>query len=147
MLGVIQNLLEARLVEWLQQVSEGVHVERLDRVLVKRGDEHDPGQRRRELLHHFEPVEIGHLHVEQKQVRMRALNSCHRFPPIHRFANHLNLGIGSKEAQQLAARGRFVVHHKDAQSGHAVAACSGMRTDTVNPPSGPLSKLSWWCSP
>jgi hypothetical protein len=46
LLGVVQHLLETSFVEGLQKVAEGVDVERLDRVLVERGDEHDPRQRR-----------------------------------------------------------------------------------------------------
>ena len=39
--GPLDGLLEPRRLDRLQQVVDRVHLERLDRVLVERGDEHD----------------------------------------------------------------------------------------------------------
>ncbi len=147
LLGVVQNLLKARLIKGFQQVSKSVHIEGADRVLIESGNKHNSRQRRRNLLDHFEAVKIRHLHVEQKQIRMRPPNPSHRVLSIGGFANHFHFQIGGQKTQQLAPRRRFVIHHENAQSRHAVANCKGMRTETVSPPPGLLSKRKVWRAP
>ena len=66
---------DARLVERLQDVVDGVHFERLHRIVVERRGEDDLRQAElalHQLLDHAEPVEPGHLHIEKHQVRDRA---------------------------------------------------------------------------
>jgi hypothetical protein len=54
----------------LEQVIHGVGVEGLDRVLVERGDEHDPWPQRRALpaARHLEAGDARHPDVEKRQV-------------------------------------------------------------------------------
>ena len=67
--GVTECRPEALGAEGLQQVIERENFERAERVFVVRGDEHDGGhlggfQRAQQL----EPVELGHLHIEEEQI-------------------------------------------------------------------------------
>ena len=56
-------------VEGLQQVVDGVDVERPNRVLVVRGHEHDDRELfALERIEHAEAVELRHLHVEKHEV-------------------------------------------------------------------------------
>jgi hypothetical protein len=66
---VRECVLEAVVVEGLEQVVHGLRGERPQRVAVVRGDEHDRGQPlARQALEHAEAVEPRHLHVEEQQV-------------------------------------------------------------------------------
>ena len=56
--------------ERLQQIVDRMDVEGLQRVPIERGDEHDRGQvRRLRRPYDLEPIQFGHLHVEECDVR------------------------------------------------------------------------------
>ena len=70
-LGALDGFGDARLVEGLEDVVDGVHVESLDGVIVEGGGEDDLRQALfafEKLFDYAEAVEAGHLHVEEDEV-------------------------------------------------------------------------------
>ena len=132
-------------VDWLQQVVHRVHRERPQRVLVVGGDEdHDGNLARVEFLDHLEPVEHGHLHVEQHEVRPEPPDRLDRLPPVEARAGDLDVRLAGQQRPQPVDRQRLVVHqeqaHQTASLGAGLAAASlgarrtGSTTVATNPP-------------
>jgi len=86
--------------ERLEQVVQRVDLERPKRKGIVRGDEDD----RRdvgglEILQHGESVQLGHLNVEEDQLRSKLLDRVQGLPPIRAVTHHLHLGkLGQQQA-------------------------------------------------
>jgi hypothetical protein len=63
----VQRLLETLALDRLQQIVDRRRLERLERVDVVGGDEHDQ-RARRQTLQQFEPVHAGHVDVEEEHL-------------------------------------------------------------------------------
>ena len=123
-----QRLLEPRRVHRLEQVIDGVDLERLDGVLVEGGDEH---QRRRLLLlafeqapGHLEPAQPGHLDVEEDQVRLVTVDGGQRLDAVARLRHDFHVAELLELVAQLVARELLVVttmHAKRASCGDLFA--------------------------
>jgi len=67
-----QRLRETAVVEGLEQVVERVDFEGADGVAVVGGDEDDGGHRvRADLFQHRKAIDLGHLDVEEEEIRTR----------------------------------------------------------------------------
>ena len=64
---------------------------------------------------HFEPVQSGHLDVEEDHIRLRALDRRQRLRTIARLRHHFHLVQAAELEAQLLARELFVVHDHDAE--------------------------------
>ena len=88
---------DARLVERLQHVIDGVHVEGLYRVLIE-------GRRKDHVRHfHFafdelfqdaEAIEAGHLHVEKNEIGRVLFDQRYRFHAVFALADQIDFGEG-----------------------------------------------------
>jgi hypothetical protein len=68
-----------------------VHIERADCVLVMRGHEHDPARDIvAERLEDAEAVLVGHLDVEEQQIRPELPDEKHRLFPVRRLTDDLD---------------------------------------------------------
>ena len=75
--GAVEGEIEPRVVEWFEQVVEGSGLEGAQGVPVVGGDE-DDGRRNitAEKFKHVEAVALGHLDVEEEEVRFGAADEC-----------------------------------------------------------------------
>ena len=112
--GTGECLAEARRVIRLEQVIDGMHVEGADRVLVEGGDEHDRRQRRFfEPLQNAEPVEVGHLHVEEDHLGPKCADTRNGVPAARALGHDLCLAGFLEEPHEPAPRDVLVVNDDD----------------------------------
>jgi hypothetical protein len=122
---------EPVLVVRLEQIVDGVEIERAHGVLVERGHEHD--QRRAlgfELRDDLETTEAGHLHVDEHHIRRERLDRERGGEAIARLARDLDVGLFAKPAAQFVARRGFVVHDEHAHHGACLSYGSVIRAVT-----------------
>ena len=119
----IERLLEALLVERLQQVVDGVHLEGLQRVLVVRGHEDGDGQLAvAEALHDFEAVELGNLHVEEQSAGLsRRITSTASRPSRHSPITSMSLFAPEQRPDALPGERLVVDDQRPDHSGFFVA--------------------------
>ena len=112
----VQRVAQPRLVDGLQQVVDGVQLEGPHRVFLVSRDERD--QRHFVLLEgadHAEPVELGHVQVEQRQVRLLLHDQRHRLPARIRFADDADVVEAAEERGEERSRRPLVVGDHDAE--------------------------------
>ena len=98
-------------VDRLEQVVERLDRERLDRVLLVRGHEHEL-RRSGPTVHEtsgVEPGEPGHLDVDEDHVVRNRSRELQRLGRARRLADDFDLRVGGEQVAQLRARGRLVV--------------------------------------
>src|SRR5690349_8512268 len=73
--SALQSELQSALLEWLEQIVQGMDFKSLDRMLVIRRDK-DDGRKSlgRQRAEHVEPRDQRHLNVEEHKVRAMVLN-------------------------------------------------------------------------
>ena len=98
--------------ERLQQVVDGVHLERADGVAVVGGDEND-GDVITDEFQHVEAVELGHLDVEHQQVGLQLGRGFHRLESVRALGDDLDVGMVGEPLAKNAARERFVIDDDD----------------------------------
>jgi hypothetical protein len=130
-LGALQGGGEAAFVERLEQVIQGVHLERLQRVAVVGGDEDDRGRHRvAQGLQDAEAVQAGHLHVQEHQVGAQLPQGAEGLLAVAAFAEDGDVRVGFEQPAQPLPRQRFVVHdegadrHATSTAGLPAAACA-----------------------
>ncbi len=113
--------------ERLQEVVDRVDLEGAQRVLVVGRDEDD----HRHLVHahrldHLEAIELGHLQVEEDQVRADAPHGVHRGAAVRALAHQLDVALVAQQGDQPLAGQRLVVDDQRAnrRGGHAVETSS-----------------------
>jgi hypothetical protein len=115
----------------LQEVVDGVLLERADRERVVRRDEHDErevlGIEHREQL---EPVHDGHVHVEEQHVRRVAPDRLQSLERVGRLAHHEHVAARLEERAELLPGVRLVVDEDGAKDVHAARSRSGTRSVT-----------------
>ena len=114
---LLQRLLEALAADGLQKVTDGLRIERLERVLVVRRREHD---RRRVLEGSQMPCDLDarharHADVEQHDRRLHLRNLRERVRSVRADVGDAAPGQLLDEPLQALARRLFVVDDQDAQ--------------------------------
>ncbi len=110
---------ELVLVDRLHQVIDRIGLESADRVFFESGDEDE--QRRLDLHHsldHAEPVETGHLDVEEDEVGLFGLDRTDRLAPVGASADHLDI-FEFFEPELEALDGELFVVDDQGTNGHA----------------------------
>ena len=134
---------EARLVEGLQDVIDGVHIERLHGVVVEGGGEDDVRDFEfalDEFLEDAEAVEAGHLDVEEDEIGVVLFNEVDGVEAVFSLGEEMDFGEGFEEEGELLAGGLFVVDD-DGGDGHGgwreySAGGGGLATETRRAQSG-----------
>ena len=109
----LDGLGHALLVEGLQQVVDGVDLERLHRILVEGGGEDNFRQRNflvEQLLDDSEAVEPGHLHVEKNQIRIVFLDQVEGFQSVFALSHDSYIAGILQEVSKFVAGELLVVH-------------------------------------
>ena len=106
------RLLESFRAERLQQVVDGVDLERLQRVLIVRGDE-DDRLIAAEQLEDLEAVQLRHLHVEQHEIRLQLGHGLDRFEAVRAVRDDLDARVRLRILAHDRPRERLVVHDHD----------------------------------
>ena len=94
---------EPNRVDRLEQVVDRVDLERLDGMLIIRGDEDDV-RRRARVEHPARDLEAGqprHLHVEEHEVGLQAVDGRQRFHAVARLSDDLDPAQLSEQKSQL----------------------------------------------
>jgi len=118
--------LEALLVEGLQEVVDCMDFERLKRVLVVGGHEHD---HRREVraqgFDDLETVTFGNLNVEEDEVGRQLPYGLDRLVAVAAFPHDLDVGLGLEQGPYPVARQGLVVHDdgSDLRHGSRFRSC------------------------
>ena len=104
-----------------QQVVDGADLERFDRVLIERGDEHDVALHAafQQLARHLEPGQPRHLDIEEDHVRRQRFRQRDRLEPVGRLVDNLDVVELPELKRQLAAGRLLVVGDQDPQ-GHSI---------------------------
>ena len=77
----------------------------------------------------IEPVEAGHLHVEEDEIRPERQDRVHRRRPVVRLADDLDVVLATEPNAESLARERLVVHeHRADHPGHSAALPVSART-------------------
>jgi hypothetical protein len=115
--GALHRQLEPRLLDRLEQVIDGVHLERLDSVLIVRRHENDvrPVLRVEHPPRHFESGQAGHLHVQKDDVGLQPVDRRKRFDAVAGLADYLDAPELLEQVPELVPRQLFVVDHDRAQ--------------------------------
>jgi hypothetical protein len=114
--------------------------------LVVGGDEDHHGHMTdADRLQHVEAVELGHLDVQEEQIRRRLFDGLDRFPAVRAFGDDLDVLCLREQVAYALARQRLVVHDHGADRHRADLSCSpatpsprrkGREILTTTPPSG-----------
>src|SRR5579884_3440494 len=111
----LKRLGDARLVEGLEHVIHGIHVERLHRVMIERRGEdhvrhfHLPFNK---LLQYAEAIEPGHLHVQKNQVGRVLFDQCKRLDAVFPLPDDADFREALEQVRQLFAGRLFVVDNQ-----------------------------------
>ena len=119
--GALDGFGDARFVEGLEDVVDGVNVEGLDGVIVEGGGKNDLRQALfafEKLFDHAEAVEAGHLDVEEDQVRVVLFDQGEGFEAVLALGDDVHLGKAFEQEREFVARRPFVVND-DSVHGHA----------------------------
>ena len=87
-------------------------------MLVEGGDE-DDGHLAADQLQHLEARELGHLDVEQDQVRSELGHRFHRLEAVTALPRHLDIGLAAQVLAEQLTRRILVVHDQDAHRARA----------------------------
>ena len=113
-----ERLLEARLVERLEEEVERVNLERADRVRVVRGHE-DDGRHvvAVEVLDDVEAVHARHLDVEEDEVGLLALDHLDGARAVGAGADDFDVGLLGEQGGDAVTRQLLVVDDEGADLG------------------------------
>ena len=107
---------EARGLDRLQQVVDGVHLERFYRMLIVRG--HEDHTRRvvpvHQLAGHLETGAAGHLDVEQHEIRVQRVDDLEGPQAVSRLPDDLHVLELLELEAELVSREPFIVDHHGA---------------------------------
>lgn len=74
-----------------KQVVDGARLERRDRVAIVGGDEPDSrAMGAAQLLRHRQTVELGHLDVDEGDIRIRTVDDAESLDPVPRVTDDLH---------------------------------------------------------
>jgi hypothetical protein len=144
LLGAVQRLPQAGLLDRLQQVIDRVHLEGADRVLVVGGDERD--KRHLGFLEHAhdpDAIQFGHLQVQEREIRPLALDRFDRLFAGFRCGDDQHILERTKQRGQKRPRRPLIVRDDDPQAcvhealrvadRAAIVKSAGNRISTVVP--------------
>jgi hypothetical protein len=117
-------------VDGLQQVVEGLHLERSHGVVIERRREHD-ARCRRGTAQDIEAVSAGHLHVEQAEIRPLTIEQLDRRADVAGLAGDLDERDRGQQASQAVARRLLVVDDRHAEVHTAAARIAPRSTPRV----------------
>src|SRR6185369_15523084 len=101
---------EALVIEGLEQVVEGVHLEGAYRVLIVSGDKDDVRSRFAvERFQHFEAAQFRHLNIEKDEVGLQRLDRIYGLTTIRTLPDNLDFRIISQHLANHFASERFIV--------------------------------------
>src|SRR5690242_19362996 len=101
---------EALAIERLEQVVEGVHLERTHGILIVGGNKDDIRSRFAvERFQHFEAAQLGHLDIQKDEVGLQGLDRVYCFTTIRALRDNLDVRIISKHLANHLTSERFIV--------------------------------------
>ena len=114
----IDRRLEPFLLHRLEEIVDGVQLERFDRVVVERGDERDERQRvRRNPPDHLEAADLGHLQIQEREMGSMRGDELHRFLAGGSLGDELRALARLDETGQEPAGRPLVVGDDERQRG------------------------------
>ena len=108
--------------EWLQEIVDGVDLERSQRVLVVGGHENH-GHVAADQIEHLEAVEFRHLHVEKQQIGLQFGHHFDRLESVGALGYDFHVRHRRQILAEHRSRQRFVVDDGHSQGrGRAVVS-------------------------
>jgi len=112
-----ERLVEPRVVDRLQHVIHGGHVERANGVFVVCGDKDDGGHIcSADGPNDAKTIQHRHLHIEQDQIRTLFQDGVHRAFPILGGRQELELGIMTEKSNEPLPGDGFIVDDQHAET-------------------------------
>ena len=97
----------------LQQVAFGAHLQGSQNVsfVGVHAEDHDRrmGQGRRDTLRRFDPAQIGHGDIHDRDIRLRRFGLLHRLPAIRRLGDHAEFRLAFQQQPQAPAHYGVIV--------------------------------------
>src|SRR5579872_615735 len=110
--GAVEGVMQPFLVEWLEQVIEGVCLKCAHCILVvssrKNHDWHVLGIR---LTQHLKAIHVGHLDVQEKQIGCTILKRLSRLNAVLAFGNDLHFRFLLQKQPQLFSSQVFIIRY------------------------------------
>ena len=107
----LERLGEALTIERLQQIIERAHLEGSQRMLVVGGHEDDERHPlAADRLDHLEAIHLGHLHVEEHQVRLVVDDGRHCLLTVAALRDDLDVWLVRQQSRQPLPGEGFIVH-------------------------------------
>ena len=110
---MFKGLLEALLPDGLQQIIDGVHLERAHRVLIVGGSEDDTHIFANQLQN-IEPCKFWHLDIEEDQVGLVFAESFDGLKAVGALGENFDFSMSGKKLARDVARKLFIVHNERA---------------------------------
>ncbi len=124
-LCAVQRVPQPRLVHRLQQVIDGIHLERAHSVLVIRGHKRDERHRLPlKLTNDAHAIELRHLPIEERKVRFLFLDHRDGVSTRRRLPDHRHVFERPQQRDEETSRRPFVVCDDDTKTGAHTATCS-----------------------
>ena len=100
----------------LEEIIEGIDLERFDGIAIIRRDKHELGQclAADQVFDDLKAIEAGHLDVEKKQIRRELTDHVYRFDSVARLTDDIYLGNRLEEKTKFLARKLFIVDDQSA---------------------------------
>ena len=126
--GSLYRLRHSLLVERLQQIIDGIDLERFHGILVKSRGENDLGQGNflvEKLLDDAETVESGHLDVEKDQIRTVLFDEADGLETVLPLRHDVDVAVALKQVGKFIAGKLFIVHDYGGK-GHSFSNARGL---------------------
>src|SRR5437016_811333 len=110
--SALDGFRNARLIERLQNIIDGIHVKSLDGVVIECRRKHDMRNLHfafDEFLQDTKAVQTGHLDVEEYEVGGMLLDEIDGVDPVAALADDVDFGKTLEQVGQFFAGGLFVV--------------------------------------
>jgi hypothetical protein len=121
--GLLHRLSDAFLVERLQQVVDGIDLERLHRILVKSRGKHNLGQGNFSIEKFFDnskAVESGHLDIEKDQIRAVFFDEADGLETVLPLGHDVDVARAREQVGKFIA-GELLIVHDYRRKGHAIS--------------------------
>src|SRR5262245_57904761 len=112
--GAVHGFRQAIAVDRLQKIIDGTRLERLNRVLVERGDNNHERQTALQPPDYVKPAQSRHLQIEKYKVRLERGDQIERFLAVARFADHFEIAMVLQLVTQHLSGNGFVVDQQGA---------------------------------
>src|SRR5258706_16085265 len=109
--GAVERFLETLAIEWFKKVIDRMNFESLQcECVVGRHKNHSGHMAVLEMTQDAEAIELGHLNIQEHQVRLLFSNRFNGSQAIIAFADELDIRLLLKQGTDALASERFIIN-------------------------------------